>query len=216
MSTAAQAISSRTNSQQSTGPITPEGKSKMYANPLRHGLTSKHLILPGESLEAFEALHTDMREHFGPATPTEEALVAKLAESEWRLTRARRVETDTLHLLMEQVIETDGVHPDRALTLVFLRHGKDIERLRRYETTIARAEAKQRKELDQLLKNRYRLEMLTRNDEEEIDDPEPTVGSVSQNPQSPCDEVGANERLSPSREAAPMKKPVCPLPTIAQ
>lgn len=179
MSTAAQALASRTNSQQSTGPVTAEGKAKMYANPLRHGLTSKHLILPGESLEAFEALHTDMREHFGPATPTEEALVAKLAESEWRLTRARRVETDTLHLLVEQVIEADGVHPDRALALVFLRYGKDIERLRRYETTIARAEANQRKELDQLLKSRYRLEMLTRNDEvEETDLP---VGSASQN-----------------------------------
>ncbi len=179
MSTAAQALASRTNSQKSTGPVTIEGKAKMYANPLRHGLTSKNLILPGESLEAFEALHIDLCEHFGPATPTEEALVAKLAESEWRLTRARRVENDTLSLLMEQVIEADGVHPERALALVFLRHGKDIERLRRYETTIARAESKQRKELDQLLKNRYRLEMLTRNDE--ADEIELPVGSASQN-----------------------------------
>lgn len=193
MSTAAQALASRANSLHSTGPVTEEGKAKMYANPLRHGLTAKSLILPGESLEAFEALHQDMVEHFDPATPIEEALVAKLAESDWRLTRARRVETDTIEYLMEQVIQEDGVHPDRALALVFLRYGREIERLCRYETTIVRAEARQRKELATLLKDRHRLEMFTRQNQEETEEenteeentaiePEQSLSSVSQNP----------------------------------
>ncbi len=54
MSTTAQAISSRTNSQQSTGLMIAEGKAKMYANPLRHCLPSRHLTLPGK-----EGVHPD-------------------------------------------------------------------------------------------------------------------------------------------------------------
>ena len=166
----------------------------MHINPLRHGLTSQHLILPGESIEAFEALHADMLAHFEPATPIEEALVAKLAESEWRLTRARRVETATLNYLINKIVEAESVSAEEALGLVFLRHGKDIERIRRYETTIARAEAKQRAELDQLLKARYRMEMLDsssepRNSAGDYPDNEPTsdLGSASQNVPTPSE-----------------------------
>ena len=184
-------MSTAAATQRATGPTTPAGKAKMHLNPLRHGLTAKNLILPGESLEAFEALHQDFLDHFEPATAVEKALVAKLAEAEWRLTRARRVETATLHHFVAQIVESDSVDTDQALALAFLRHGKEIERLRRYETTIARAQKRDRQELETLLKARYRLEMLDGPSEEEEtpedgnDDQavpaEQQSGSVSQN-----------------------------------
>jgi hypothetical protein len=183
VSTAAQAIASRTNSLQSTGPKTDAGKAVSRFNPLRHGLTSEHLIIPGENVDDFHALHNDLRSYWQPVGADEEALVSKFAEHEWRLIRARRVETATLHLYMERLLadpESDGDHT-RALALVYERYGRELDRLRRYETTITRAHAKLQRELEAVV--------ATRLDQEQEPEPSPAQaafisslpGFVSQN-----------------------------------
>jgi hypothetical protein len=43
----------RRNAARSTGPRTPEGKSRSRLNALKHGLTARTLVLPGEDPEAF-------------------------------------------------------------------------------------------------------------------------------------------------------------------
>jgi hypothetical protein len=151
MSTLAQYDAARSNSRRSTGPRTAEGKARSRFNPLRHGLTSEHLLIPGENPEDFDSLLSDLRDAWTPADPTEESLVCKLAEHEWRLIRARRVETATLAIYMEKLMDdpaAQGSH-DRALALVYERYGKELDRLRRYETTISRAHHKIQRELSE-------------------------------------------------------------------
>jgi hypothetical protein len=51
-------VATRTNSLHSTGPRTESGKAISRFNALRHGLTSEHLIIPGEDIDDFHALHS--------------------------------------------------------------------------------------------------------------------------------------------------------------
>ena len=44
----------RRNAQKSTGPRTPEGKSRSRWNALKHGLDAHAPVLPGESAEALQ------------------------------------------------------------------------------------------------------------------------------------------------------------------
>ncbi len=164
MATPAQTRANQQNAQQSAGPVTPEGKAKMHANPLRHGLTSKHLIIPGENQADFDALLTDLRLLYQPGTPKEEELLTEVAEHNWRLLRARRVETATLSLYVERLLNDSeaGGDPDRALALAFERHGRELERLRRYETTIQRAYLQAKKELEVYVNARLRAESASR------------------------------------------------------
>jgi hypothetical protein len=149
----------------STGPRTDAGKAVSRFNPLRHGLTSRHLILPGENPEDFHALHEQIRASWAPDNPDEESLVAKIAEGEWRMIRARRVETATLKLYMERVLtedpQTETPDYDRVLAIVHERYGKELDRLRRYETTISRELTKTLRELEHLVHARVNAEPET-------------------------------------------------------
>lgn len=154
-----------------TGPRTEAGKAVSRFNPLRHGLTSQHLVLPGENPEDFAKLLEDLRAQWTPEHPDEDALVAKIAEGEWRMIRSRRVETATLKLYMERILAEDPSAEtpdyDRILALVYDRYGKELDRLRRYETTISRALAKTYRELRDLIQGRAELDAQTRTDDEQ-------------------------------------------------
>ncbi|HUS05201.1 MAG TPA: hypothetical protein VMZ52_02825, partial [Bryobacteraceae bacterium] len=67
MASAAQIRANRANSARSTGPRTPEGIAACNGNALRHGLTSKQIILKGESADDFEALVADLAASYHPA-----------------------------------------------------------------------------------------------------------------------------------------------------
>ena len=203
MSTPAQAIASKANSRFSTGPKTAEGKAASRFNPLRHGLTSEHLIIPGENPEDFDNLLSEIRTAWAPANPDEESLVSKVAEHEWRLMRARRVETATLSIYIERLIdepEVRGSH-DRALALVHERYGKELDRLRRYETTISRALHKIQRDLENLVASREAANPPISAAEvawiANLGPEEPLPGFVSQNaPSEPRTEEGSDVNSS--------------------
>ena len=82
----------RANSQLSTGPRTPQGKTNSSRNSFKHGLYSKQLIIDGEDPAEFDALRADLRAEHGPASTTEEILVDELAQHFWRMRRFRALE----------------------------------------------------------------------------------------------------------------------------
>src|SRR5882757_2976969 len=94
MATIAQILANQMNSQSSTGPVTEKGKQTASRNNFRHGLASNQLIVPGESLEEFEELHTQLLEEHQPTTITESILVKKMAEHYWLSQRAIRFQND--------------------------------------------------------------------------------------------------------------------------
>ncbi|MEO8659898.1 MAG: hypothetical protein ABI693_15620 [Bryobacteraceae bacterium] len=92
MATEKQIEANRANAQQSTGPVTEEGKTHSSRNALSHGLTSKDVcVAPGQE-EEFASIEAAFREELDPTTPMEFALFNQLVSSNWRLLRADRAE----------------------------------------------------------------------------------------------------------------------------
>ena len=102
-----------------TGPRTPEGRAISSQNSRVHGLCSKTVILPGENPEAFNQLVQSFNEEHQPATPTEIALVAEIADQYWRLQRVRRREDELFSL---------GVAMDDKQLQLCYRYGTKHER----------------------------------------------------------------------------------------
>jgi len=100
MATQNQIDANRRNAQKSTGPTTPEGRAAVRLNGLRrcrfnssaNGLTASDLVFPGESEADFEALFDSIEAEHQPTTPTEVAIVRRIAIATWRLHRSYRVE----------------------------------------------------------------------------------------------------------------------------
>ena len=87
-----QARANRENALKSTGPKTPEGKSAVRLNALRHGLLSKELLLPGEDAAALKELGERVRAELQPVGELENMFVERIITGFWRLRRFGRVE----------------------------------------------------------------------------------------------------------------------------
>ena len=92
--TTAKIEANRMNSKRSTGPRTEGGKRNSRFNALTLGLFAKHVVIPicdGYKAEKdFQLLLDGLHQEFEPVGFYEEWLVAKVAESMWRLRRATR------------------------------------------------------------------------------------------------------------------------------
>src|SRR5215467_11350817 len=80
----------------STGPRTETGKAVSSMNSLKHGLTSRRVVLPGEDQADFDRLHEQLRFEHSPEGALETELVAEIVACFWRLQRARRYESSIL------------------------------------------------------------------------------------------------------------------------
>jgi len=96
MSTAAQLTANLANAQHSSGPRTEIGKAVSSQNALKHGLTAKTILLPGEDEAAYRKMCDGMFENFGPVTVPAQELVQLLCETQWRLQRCGRLEVAIL------------------------------------------------------------------------------------------------------------------------
>ena len=97
MATDKQTAANRRNAKKSTGPRSPQGKTVAAQNALTYGLYTKHfVILPTEDADQFAALLAGYSREFQPATPCERQIVREMAESQWRLARVGRLETEYL------------------------------------------------------------------------------------------------------------------------
>ena len=85
--------SNRRNALKSTGPRTPEGKSLVRLNAVRHGLRAEEILLAGEDGEALEELGERLRAELQPVGELENLLVDRIVASYWRLRRVGRVES---------------------------------------------------------------------------------------------------------------------------
>ena len=87
------AEANRQNALKSTGPRTPEGKSAVRLNALRHGLRAEEILLAGENGEALRGLDEHVRAELQPVGELENLLVDRIVAAYWRLRRVGRVET---------------------------------------------------------------------------------------------------------------------------
>lgn len=75
-----------------TGPRTAQGKAKVGKNALRHGLTSKQVVLPSERAKDFQAFEAELVEGLAPVGALEALLVERVVLSAWRIRRAARLD----------------------------------------------------------------------------------------------------------------------------
>ena len=96
MATEKQIQANRLNALKSTGPKSPEGKSRAARNALKHGLLSRDMLLPGEKPKELEAFREAILAELAPQGELEEFLADRVVESAWRLRRAVRLERDII------------------------------------------------------------------------------------------------------------------------
>jgi hypothetical protein len=87
MATLLQIEANRRNAQKSTGPRTPEGKTAVRMNALKHGLRARTVVLPSENAEEFHQLCDDLEAEWQPQSRTEQFYVEQMAVSQWKLNR---------------------------------------------------------------------------------------------------------------------------------
>ena len=91
-----QLAANRANAQHSTGPKTADGKAVTRYNGTRHGLTGRTVVLPWEDMEEYRRFSKEIVESFAPETAFERQLAQTIADTQWRLNRARTWEEGML------------------------------------------------------------------------------------------------------------------------
>jgi len=99
MSTQAQITANRSNAQKSTGPRTPDGKTIVSQNPVKHGLTAANDIISSESHADFDLYREHLLAELAPASPMESILAERIVSLSWRLKRAARIQNQTIDAL---------------------------------------------------------------------------------------------------------------------
>ncbi len=91
----------RRNAQKSTGPRTPEGKNRSRFNAVKHGMTARTLVLPGEDPDALQERLDSWIGNLQPQNEVEQFLVEQAVQSSWKLDRADRAEVARLSHIIE-------------------------------------------------------------------------------------------------------------------
>src|ERR1700682_4925148 len=95
-------IQARRNGAKAAGTKSPAGIQISSQNSLKHGLTSKMIVLTGESHELFDELHQTYIETFHPTNGVERDLIDQMVASQWRLRRIWIMQTAALDMKMDQ------------------------------------------------------------------------------------------------------------------
>jgi hypothetical protein len=107
MSTEAQIIANRSNSQKSTGPRSHEGKAVVSQNAVKHGLFALEAVISGESRADFDLYRDEMLTELAPVGPMESMLAARVVSLSWRLKRVENMQNQAIDVM----IERDGSNP---------------------------------------------------------------------------------------------------------
>ena len=127
----------RENALRSTGPLTPEGKAVAARNALKHGLTSKDVLLPGDNPVEFKVFVAGLRIYWSPVGEQEEMLVKHISNLGWRNLRIDRIESGVLSYALSGQNEIEAA-------------SKVVEIVCRYATTQDRRLSQAMRDLRQL------------------------------------------------------------------
>jgi hypothetical protein len=94
----------RANAQNSTGPQTKQGKAASAQNARSHGLSARHLFIPENRAEDFQAMLNAYFEEIRPAGEIQLALFEQLVHAAWNLGIARELHAGALETLVESRI----------------------------------------------------------------------------------------------------------------
>jgi hypothetical protein len=164
----------RANSLKSTGPKTPSGKRNSSRNAMKHGLLARAVLIDGESRERFDELLISIHKEFQAETPTECALVEKMAVSQWRLLRLWTMESaGIIHEMRRQADSMVGEDTPTRAMLAMRSLGDNsthLELINRYEHRFDRQHHRALQALTRLRDQKKRRKSPVTNQATEIDE----------------------------------------------
>ncbi len=113
MTSKKQITANRKNAQKSTGAKTERGKENSKMNALKHGLTAREILLPGENEMHFKELRKALRREYKPETATQEVCFRQVVLSAWSLLRAAKADPFIIKGFMkEKGVNNNGNEED--------------------------------------------------------------------------------------------------------
>jgi hypothetical protein len=110
-------VTNLTGRRRSTGPRTEEGKLRSAVNAVKHGLSGRNLLLPGEDEAEYASKLDGIFVALAPRNDAEAEIVALVGDDIWKLGRLARVEKAiTLGRIEELLNVTSSAHSCRLLT----------------------------------------------------------------------------------------------------
>jgi len=137
---------SRLNSLHSTGPRTETGKQRSSMNALKSGIDAKTIVLPNESQEDYNQLHTEWHGEHQPTTCAERAIIDRLVAGEWIFRRLFQLQST---IILRYLKNTSPRIIDQNFPVEEAFHQKENS-LIRIQTQINHINRNFHKDLDQL------------------------------------------------------------------
>jgi hypothetical protein len=109
MTSQKQIEANRRNAQKSTGPKTPEGKTAVAQNAIKHGFTANTPILPDEDPTAYDAFKSQLTKELNPQGSVENMLAERIVDLSWRLKRSGRLHIDAYRVFAQG---SSGILPE--------------------------------------------------------------------------------------------------------
>jgi len=159
MTTKKQADANRKNAKKSTGPRSRAGKARSAQNAVRHGLTSRRVVLRDESEEAWREFRHEVLCDLRPLGTLETQLACRVAEQMWRLARVPAVEGELWERARRGLLGGDD-----GLGAAWGREGVALARLARYEAALQRGLGRLLNALRQLQAERRKAERSERSE----------------------------------------------------
>jgi len=161
------ADANRQNAQKSTGPRTPEGKTRSSLNAVKHGLTAQTAVLPGESFEELDALARSLHAQLKPVGALQQILAERVVSLAWKLRRCAAAEAEVGRQLRAEAVDPDAFHGFQRRyapavpaagqmlgeELLHPGRGQSLQRLTEYELKLETALRRTIQELRQLQKD---------------------------------------------------------------
>jgi len=154
-----QLLANRENAKKSTGPTSPEGAKKSSLNSRRHGLTGQFTAMTPQDREAFDKHCAALLADFKPEGYRESQLAISIAQDQWRLHRARALETNIYaweHGTAPGQLDcvNEEIHACLAQARTWMQDSKNFQLLSLYESRIRRTVEKNEKQLEALQSER--------------------------------------------------------------
>ena len=178
----------RQNGAKAAGSKSPQGIQNSAMNALRHGLTSKTLVLANECPEKFKQLLQTYIDKFQPQDGVEMNLVDEMVAARWRQQRVWMVQTAAMDLQMDKQVHEFASSPypvtePTRIAMAFLAMANDekaLELLMRYETSYSRMHDRAMKTLMRLRETPLTPESLQQSNP--LPQEEPVVQAVELKP----------------------------------
>ena len=138
------------------------GRRRSNCNAIKHGLTGRTVLLPGEDMNQYLAFSKELVDSLNPQTPLERQLAQTYADQQWRLNRLLTIEDALLAYGHETSCHVDTDNPDVHTAYNEARNFRDSSQtflnLSIYEQRIRRAQNEALRELRALQAERQAAE----------------------------------------------------------